>query len=697
MGLTFESTGSGAIDGKMKIKRGDGKVIALAGNPNVGKSSVFNRLTGLRQHTGNWPGKTVSSAQGRYRFNNKDYILVDIPGTYSLAADSKEEEVARDFICFGDYDAIVVVCDATCLERNLNLVLQCLEITDNVIVCLNLMDEAKKKNIHIDSGKLSELLEAKVVETSARDGSGLKKLMGEIEAFSKVKKREKTVEYLEYIKTGVKKISPFIKNNTKLKTEWIALKLLEGDNDFINKICKYIGYDLKADKRIAEIIKQLDFDTEKLKEDVAKSVVLNAEYIFSESVSSFEETGAKVDKILTGRVSGSLVMLALLGFVFWLTISGANALSEVLSRLMFFAEDKLLCFLIWLRVPKAICEILTFGVFRVTGWVVSVMLPPMAIFFPLFTLLEDLGYLPRVAFNLDKTFKKCNACGKQALTMCMGFGCNAAGVVGTRIISSPRERLIAAITNSFVPCNGKFPTIIAIITMFFTFSFAEPFKSVLGAVALTAVVLLGILATFFVSKLLSVTVLKGEAFSFVLELPPYRRPKIGSVIVRSVFDRSLFVLGRAIAVAAPAGAVIWILSNVTVSGVTLLSHAAHFLDPVACFMGMDGVILLAFILGLPANELVVPLIIMAYTSSASMGDAMGYEAMKALFVSKGWSVVTAVNVIVFSLMHWPCSTTLLTVKKETGSLKWTFASFILPTVLGITVCIVFTFIARVFM
>ena len=266
----------------------------------------------------------------------------------------------------------------------------------------------------------------------------------------------------------------------------------------------------------------------------------------------------------------------------------------------------------WMNAPEWLHGVLVLGVYRVLAWVVSVMLPPMAIFFPLFTLLEDLGYLPRVAFNLDHQFKKCGSCGKQALTMCMGFGCNAAGVTGARIIDSPRERLIAILTNNFVPCNGRFPTIIAIISMFFIGAVTLPFQSALSALMLTGVIVLGVFMTFAVSRLLSGTLLKGVPSSFALELPPYRRPQIGKVIVRSIFDRTLFVLGRAIAVAAPAGLIIWVMANVSVGGASLLSHCAGFLDPFARLLGMDGIILMAFILGFPANEIVVPIMIMAY-------------------------------------------------------------------------------------
>ena len=350
---------------------------------------------------------------------------------------------------------------------------------------------------------------------------------------------------------------------------------------------------------------------------------------------------------------------------------------------------------VWL-ITASLHGLLILGVFRVLAWVVSVMLPPMAIFFPLFTLLEDSGYLPRIAYNLDKPFKSCHACGKQALTMCMGFGCNAAGIVGCRIIDSPRERIIAMITNNFVPCNGRFPTLIAIISMFFLGVSGGAFESLLSALLLTMFIVLGVFMTFAVSKALSMTVLKGMPSSFTLELPPYRRPQIGKVIVRSIFDRTLFVLGRAIVVAAPAGLLIWIMANVQVGGITLLAHCSGFLDPFAHMLGMDGVILMAFILGLPANEIVIPIIIMAYMAQGSILDFESLTQLKELLVNNGWTWITAVSTMLFSLMHWPCTTTLLTIRKESGSLKWTIMSFLIPTVCGIVICFAFNCVAQMF-
>ncbi len=715
MGLTAHSTGIHAADSGLVIKktRESDRVIALAGNPNVGKSTVFNELTGLNQHTGNWPGKTVTNAQGRCEHHGNGYILVDIPGSYSLMAHSAEEEVARDFLCFGDPDAVIVVCDATCLERNLNLVLQTIEITEKVVVCVNLMDEAKKKKIRIDCQKLSENLGVPVVAASARSGKGLSELMDAVEA---VCDRDAAapppkLRYLRAVENAIACIQQAIEAEgidlRRLNSRFTALKLLEREPMLLHTLADYLGKDLSALPAVTKAIEEAEqllaadqIDRDKLSDILVSCFVLHAEEVCGDAVffekQDYAARDRRLDKLLTGKWTGFPVMLLLLAFIFWLTITGANYPSRLLSQGLFWVQDRLtdLCCLIGM--PDWLHGALVLGVYRVLAWVVSVMLPPMAIFFPLFTLLEDLGYLPRVAFNLDRAFKKANSCGKQALTLCMGFGCNAAGVVGCRIIDSPRERLIATLTNSFVPCNGRFPTLIALITMFFAFgSIADgPLQSVTSTLLLTALIVFGILMTFWASRLLSKTVLKGVPSSFALELPPYRRPQIGKVLLRSVFDRTLFVLGRAAAVAAPAGLLIWLMANIQLDDASLLAHCAGFLDPFGRLLGMDGVILMAFILGFPANEIVLPIIIMAYTATGTLTDYTGLAQLKELLVSNGWTWVTALCTMLFSLMHWPCSTTCMTIKKETQSLKWTALSIALPTVIGMALCFAIASVTR---
>lgn len=325
------------------------------------------------------------------------------------------------------------------------------------------------------------------------------------------------------------------------------------------------------------------------------------------------------------------------------------------------------------------------GLYTTVAWVVSVMLPPMAIFFPLFTLLEDFGYLPRIAFNLDEVFRRCGAHGKQSLTMCMGFGCNACGITGCRIIDSPRERLIAVLTNCFVPCNGRFPTIIAMILVFLSAG-SGAVKTLTSGLMLTLFIIAGIIMTMAMSKLLSVTVLKGVPSSFVLDLPPYRVPKIGSVIFRSILDRTLFVLGRAVVVAAPAGIIIWLLANISSGDMSLLEHFTCFLEPFGKSIGVDGVIIAAFILGFPANEIVIPVMLMCYMSSGMLTDYAGLAELQSILTNCGWTAKTALCVTILCLFHFPCGTACLTIKKETGSLKWAALAFILPTAVGIILC-----------
>ena len=713
MGLTKQSVGMGAVDSGLEIKKQtpDDKIIAIAGNPNVGKSTLFNNLTGMNQHTGNWPGKTVTNAQGYCKTREHSYVLVDIPGTYSLMAHSTEEEVARNFICFGGSDGVVVVCDATCLERNLNLVLQTMEISDRVLVCVNLMDEAARKNITIDLKGLSEKLGVPVAGTIARKKQSLDQLMKQLDGLVEGTQTASPyqVEYSPIIEQAIAMAEPAVKGRVegKVNSRWLTLKLLDSDPSLMKELREYLDEDILEVPEISlalsqarEHLAKYGITNEILKDRIVAALVASAEKICRDTVqfhkNGYNEGDRKLDKILTSRFTGYPVMIGMLAVVFWLTITGANYPSQMLADALFRLQDQLTKAFLAVGAPPWLHGLLILGVYRVLAWVVSVMLPPMAIFFPLFTLLEDSGYLPRIAYNLDKPFKSCHACGKQALTMCMGFGCNAAGIVGCRIIDSPRERLIAMITNNFVPCNGRFPTLIAIISMFFVGVSGGAFDSMLSALLLTLFIVLGVCMTFAVSKVLSMTVLKGIPSSFTLELPPYRRPQIGKVIVRSVFDRTLFVLGRAIAVAAPAGLLIWIMANVQLDGITLLAHFSGFLDPFARLLGMDGVILMAFILGLPANEIVIPIIIMAYMAQGSLLEFDSLAQLRDLLVNNGWTWITAVSTMLFSLMHWPCTTTLLTIRKESGSLKWTVMSFLVPTVCAVVLCFAFATVARMF-
>lgn len=683
------------------------RIIALAGNPNVGKSTVFNALTGLHQHTGNWPGKTVSNASGYFNFNNSTYKIYDLPGIYSILAHSEEEFVARDFICFGGSDVVVIVCDAGCLMRNLNLVLQVCEITDKVVVCVNLLDEAKKKKIHVDLNKLSDLLGVRVVGTSARSNVGLDELLSNIDLTFGESRKSKKVRYNQYVEDAIKVISDaIILDDSSINKRWVALNLLRDDELLRDKIEEELMIDL-SDEKIDNSIKQarsllLDGDItineidDVLTESINNEASLISSKVVSYSNEDYDKKDRRLDKILTKKSTGIPIMIILFAFIFWLTIAGSNYPSMLLQNVLFKFENVLFNFFSYLHIPNFVNEALTHGVYRVLAWVVSVMLPPMALFFPLFTILEDIGYLPRIAFNVDGIFKKCKTCGKQALTMAMGFGCNAVGVSGCRIIDSPRERLIAILTNSFVPCNGRFPILISIITMFLVGVEGGFWNSLLGVLILMMVIGFGIFMTFVTSSVLSKTLLKGVPSSFTLELPPYRRPQYGKVIVRSIFDRTLFVLGRAITVAIPAGLVIWCLANININGGSLLSILSNVLDPLGRLLGMDGVILLAFILAFPANEIVIPIIIMSYMSTGNLVDISNLSTLREVLVSNGWTWVTAVSVMLFSLMHWPCSTTCLTVKKETSSIKWTILSIVIPTFCGVVICLIFNALVHIF-
>ena len=591
-----------------------GSCVALVGNPNVGKSTVFNALTGLHQHTGNWAGKTVDVATGTFTWQGSEVTVVDLPGTYSLQTASPEEDIALDYLLHGEANGVVVVCDATCLERNLILALQVLEVTGNVVVCVNLMDEAQRLGVQVDLAALAAALGVTVVGVSAGTGAGLDTL------------REVMVRLAEGEITGpVRPAQPPME-----------------------RVCTAQAYARQA------------VDTTPTPQ-ARRQAVWN--------------------KRLVSGFTAIPLMLMLLAGVMWLTVAGANLPSSLLSQGFDWLGQQLERGMgDW---DPALRAFLLDGVYGVTTWVVSVMLPPMAIFFPLFTLLEDLGYLPRVAFVLDHAFQKARACGKQALTMCMSLGCTACGVTGCRIIDSPRERLAAMLTSSLVPCNGKFPTLLALITLFLV----GQGGSLVGAAALLGVLLLGVAATLGCTRLLTATVLKGTPSAFALELPPFRRPRVGQVVVRSLLDRTVFVLARAVAVAAPAGGVIWLLANITAGDTTILAHITGFLDPVGQLMGLDGVILTAFLLGWPANEIVMPVMLMAYLAQGSLVDMDQLTGVGALLEAQGWTMTTAVCTLLFTLFHWPCSTTCLTIYRESKSLKWTLVAVAVPTLLGMGLCV----------
>lgn len=673
------------------------RTVALVGNANVGKSTVFNEITGMKQHTGNWTGKTVDTASGEYYYKFNDYTLVDLPGTYSLLSSSEEERVARDFLIWNKVDCVVIVADSTNLLRNLNLVLQTLELTGNAVLLLNLWDEAVKRNIIIDKKKLSELLGIPVVSSTARSGKGVNELLEQVHKIvtgdcCPEQLRVKYVSPIEQAERRCEKgLSKYFK--TDIDMRFLALRVLENDSSFNASLEKNLSGGFQDDFDVLksrEILSRFNFDGENYVQSVTASISQQAERIFSQSVKQLPSREEKkqnmIDRVLLGRYTAVPAMLLLVGVVLWLTMVGANYPSSILKSAFDAAEAWLASQSLALGIPDVIVNMVVHGVLRVLFWVVAVMLPPMAIFFPLFALLEAYGVLPRIAFNLDRGFEKCGACGKQALTTCMAYGCNAVGVTGCRIIDSPRERLIAIITNSLTPCNGRFPLLIVIISMFFCDN------SFAGAAVMLAFVLLSLSATMLSAKILSSTVLRGEKSAFVLELPPYRRPQFFKVIGETVKEKIVFVLLRAVVVAAPAGLLIWCLANIKAGGSSLLAYLADFLDPAGRFIGLDGVMLLAFILGFPANEIVIPIALMTYLASGNLGDYSSVDALKTILTDNGWTWVTALCAAVFSMFHFPCSTTLLTIWKETRSVKWTALSVIVPLTLGVTVCAVLNFV-----
>ena len=607
-------------------------------------------------------------------------------------SDSEEEEIARDYICFEGNDCTVIVVDATRLERNLNLVKQISEMTDKIVLCVNLLDEAAKKGIKIKLDILEDELGIPVVGVIARKKKTLKELTKIIEKVCKneIKIEPKFTHYEENVENAIEKLQKEIEKQVDNKrTRWISIKLLEGNKKIVNKIKE--KFNIKISETNIIIAKQ---ELKNLKEDFTTSIVSaimkESEEICKKVIilknSNYNERDRKIDKILTSKIFGIPIMLLFLEIIFWLTITGANYPSEILSNFFTAIENKLINLCMEWNVPEWVSGVFIAGMFRTATWVISVMLPPMAIFFPLFVLLEDLGYLPRIAFNLDNVFKKVGTTGKQALTMCMGFGCNAVGVIGCRIINSTREKIIAMITNCFVPCNGRFPILITISTIFIGSLVSSKYSSIISTLVVLAVILIGIIITLIISKLLSKTLLKGESTSFVLELPPYRKPQLLKVITRSIFDKTIFVLGRALSVAAPAGIVIWLMSNVFIADTNLLTYVANFLDPLGKIMGLDGYILTAFLLGLPANEIVLPLILMSYLANGELINIENIESIGEILISNGWTMLTAINVMIFSLLHFPCSTTLISIKKETGSLKWTFLAFLIPLICGMIIC-----------
>ena len=581
--------------------------VCFAGNPNVGKSTLFNALTGLHQHTGNWTGKTVDPARGHWQLRGVRYDAVDLPGVYRCAGGTPEERVAADYLLAHPPDLLVVILDATALERSLPLALELQASSPRLLLCLNLADEAARSGLHPDAAALGRAFGAEAILTAAHRRASVDALREAIAACCARPPRQ-----------PLPPIPP------------------EAVLDRAEAICRAVCPSVPRRRR-------------------------------------------DPDRLALGRWTAYPLVLVLLFGIFFLTVSGANLPSALLER--GFARLGVLLLRLFRAWPPWLRGLLVDGVYGTTAKVVAVMLPPMAIFFPLFTLLEDFGYLPRVALLLDRPFACAGTCGRQGLTMCMGCGCNAVGVMGCRILPGEKQRLAAILTNSLMPCNGRFSTLILLCGVLLGRGSPAPLAT---AACLTGITLLAAAVTLGVTRLLRSTLLRGEEGSFVLELPPFRRPQIGQILLRSVLDRTLKILGRAVTVAAPAGALIWALAQGRIGGEPVLSLLAAKLSPIAACLGLTGGLLLAFLLSFPANELLLPLT--ALIAAAGSGLPAGEAGLALALDARFFTPMTALCAALFTLFHWPCSTTVLTIRKETGSLRWTLAAILLPTAVGAVLC-----------
>ncbi len=651
--------------------------ILLMGNPNVGKSSIFNKLTLSHEHTGNWTGKTVEIASKK--IVGTDYILIDLPGIYSLSSLSEEEVIAKNTLLFEDYKKVIYVVDGTNLEKNLNLLLQILQITKDVILCINMADILESRKIKIDTNKLSKILGIRVIECSTFKNTGFKELIESL--------NEKTFSTFNYSYddeieehiSNIKKILPEAFNN-----RYLSLSVICKDRSLIDVIKNRYGIDIN-DKNINDYL--MNINGEEISDRISLTINRLSKEIINQVYTNNSDSKCFLDKLFSNKIITVFLMFIIMFIIFFITIILSNYPSELLSFIFSKIEIVIYNIVIHFKIPSFIYEPLLFGVYRVVSFIVSVMFPPLVIFFILYTYAEESGILPRLAFNLDRVCSICGCHGKQCLTMFTGFGCNACAVVGSRIIDSKRDKLIAILTNSFIPCNGRFPMIIALITMFL----ANSNNKLLISLYLCLFIILSIIMSFLISFILSKTILKGYSGFFVLELPSYKKVKITKVLKESIIYKSLSILKKAIKVSIPCGIIIWLFTNIKLYDLTIFESLSHFLEPFAKMIGLDGVILLSFLLALPANEIVIPIVIMGYLGLNNISTISNYLEIKNVLINNGWTITTAISTILFSIMHFPCGTTLSTIKSEVGT-KWMIYSFFIPLICGIIVLLIFNII-----
>jgi ferrous iron transport protein B len=664
-------------------------VVGMAGNPNVGKSAIFNALTGSRQHVGNWPGKTIERAEGVFHHGDWEIHLVDLPGTYSLAAQSPEEIISRDYILSGEPDLVVNVVDATSLERNLNLTLQILELTDQVVVALNLMDEVRRQGWEIDVGALEAALGVPVVPTVATEGEGLPQLAAALREVAEGRRQlhPASVDYGLTVEGHAQSLEADLDSlGVDGRRRWVALRLLEDDPEIVEAFkegnlsdcCLREDAPSVSSEALQAVLRRAARLREATHPD-ARVEIVRRRYEFAHDVVHGavrrlrpveESLTERVDRIVTHRLWSWPIMLAILVAVLWVTIQGANVPSSWLEGAFGWLAQVTRGLLLGINAPWWVVGSLVDGLIVGTGTVIAVMLPPMVIFFTAFNLLEDIGFIPRVAFNLDRLMRAVGSQGKHTLVAMMSFGCNVTGVLTSRIIENAKDRIVAIITSPLILCNGRFGAGLALIILFFG-NRALPVTLIYLAISVGAM----LLATWVLNQLL----FQQEPGGFVMELPPYRRPKWGQVIWRTLIHQVGHTMGRAVMIAAPATLLIWLLGNLPPGAPferTAIGWLVRTLAPLGRPFGLTGEMLTALLFTLPAKEIVVPSLAMTYGLQATLVDS---EAILD-YLAQTWTPLVAFSFLTFFMLYLPCLVTVWATWKETRSLKWMLMSLLVPLV-----------------